>query len=186
MWVHSLILKFYSNKLWEIGLESIFSAIKVYILQIQSFIDNLGLKASTRKAAKDKKKMNESPDEQTQQRETPQTTTPTTVHLDKQLMSVSAKPLKRMLVSIDTEQMWYDQVSPSAVIVPTKKNNFCSAKLLQMQSLYVMRLNYYYNLILQSESTEPTDAVSLRVIVHLTKVGEELMASEISLYEKSK
>ncbi len=90
----------------------------MFFIQIQNFIDNLGLKASTRKAAKDKKKTNESPDEQTHQKETSQTTiTATTVHLDKQLMSVSAKPLKRMLASIDTEQMWYDQVSPSVVIL---------------------------------------------------------------------
>ena len=46
-----------------------------------------------------------------------------------------------------------------------------------------MRINHVLK-FLQSESTEPTDSVSLRVIIHLTKVAEELMASEMSLYEK--
>ena len=86
--------------------------------------------------------------------------------VERQLLKISATPHTRLLVSPDSEQLWFDQVRSS--LIP----------------------HYYYNLILgstvQSVSAEAAYLVSEATLAHLSSVAQEIMKTEIQLFEKGK
>ena len=81
--------------------------------QVQSFIESLGLNTSPTKNDKSKKKLMDGQSKKIAKEpsisymEEGDKAHPV---LEKKLLALSAKTQKKMLVSIDSDQLWYDQV----------------------------------------------------------------------------
>lgn len=93
-------------------------------------------------------------------------------HIDKeisnQLLHLSVKSYKRLLVSADSEVIWYDQVSPHYSLHTWEQN-----------------VNVLFRLCLtQAQSSKPACPVEDGVIEYLLQVGESLMKNEVQTYEQ--
>lgn len=85
--------------------------------------------------------------------------------IDCKLMKMNAKPYKRMLVPLESDKPWFEQVLTCALTIGAVSEF--------MTLLYT-----------QSKSEFGSVSLSLSALEHLTLVGEKLMQREVELYEK--